>query len=374
MTDELSRLLEAFDGGRLSRRQLLQALGLAVAATPAAALARGLPRSAAGSGAPRATPRPDLPFEPTGWKTISLDHFIAQVWDHQAEAAYYNALMNWDVRSVDQERAVLDMGDVGGIVLRGGYAPPPPSQEEMARYEQMQARLPEARRRPYKPEQAKFTGFAWVIEPWDAKTVEAELKKRGLDPVANHHGAYQSFRVKDPDGFDLQLTNGGGRSGRGPGNATLGAPAPFAHTKWRTVWLDHISYEVPDYKKSVAFYQALLGWKGTTDTGNQNQVQAGDAGDLIIRTFNRPGAPTPMGANIGHISFGIQPFDPDEVKAALEQRGLPAREDTGGRGDIHTAGYKSYHTQTPNGFDLQISSTTKATREPPPAPPRGGRE
>jgi hypothetical protein len=65
---------------------------------------------------------------------------------------------------------------------------------------------------------------------------------------------------------------------------------------------------------------------------------------------------------MGHISFGIAGFDPDQVKAELEKRGLTAREDTGGRGDIHTAAYKSYHTTTPNGFDLQISATTKSNR------------
>ena len=58
----------------------------------------------------------------------------------------------------------------------------------------------------------------------------------------------------------------------------------------------------------------------------------------------------------------IDDFEPDAVKAELTKRGLYAREDTGGRGDIHTAPYKSYHTTTPNGFDLQISATTKATR------------
>jgi hypothetical protein len=36
--------------------------------------------------------------------------------------------------------------------------------------------------------------------------------------------------------------------------------------------------------------------------------------------------------------------------------------DTGGSEDIHTAKYKSYHTTTPNGFDLQISNVTLATR------------
>jgi len=65
---------------------------------------------------------------------------------------------------------------------------------------------------------------------------------------------------------------------------------------------------------------------------------------------------------MGHISFGITPFDPDEVQAELDRRGLTARVDTGGRGEIHTAAYKSYHTTTPNGFDLQISAMTRANR------------
>src|SRR5262249_61954585 len=72
----------------------------------------------------------------------------------------------------------------------------------------------------------------------------------------------------------------------------------------------------------------------------------------------------PRQAGIGHIAFGITPFDPDAVKTELEKRGLNARVDTGGRGDIHTASYKSYHTTTPNGDDLQISATNKTTREP----------
>ena len=82
---------------------------------------------------------------------------------------------------------------------------------------------------------------------------------------------------------------------------------------------------------------------------------------------NRGAAPgtTPVArrAAIGHISFGITPFDPDLVKAELDKRGLSARVDTGGRGDIHTSPYKSYHTTTPNGYDLQISATTRANRE-----------
>ena len=57
-------------------------------------------------------------------------------------------------------------------------------------------------------------------------------------------------------------------------------------------------------------------------------------------------------------------WDSGKVKAELEKRGLNARVDTGGRGDIHTSPYKSYHTTTPNGFDLQISATNRSSRTP----------
>jgi hypothetical protein len=67
-------------------------------------------------------------------------------------------------------------------------------------------------------------------------------------------------------------------------------------------------------------------------------------------------------ARIDHISYGIQPWDTDGVKAQLETRGLRARVDTSTGEDIHVAAYKSYHTTTPNGFDVQISAVTRDTR------------
>ena len=59
---------------------------------------------------------------------------------------------------------------------------------------------------------------------------------------------------------------------------------------------------------------------------------------------------------MNHVSFGIAGFDPDKVKGELIKRGLNAREDTGATGDIHITAYKSYHTTTLNGYDLQISN------------------
>ena len=344
MNDDLAMPFKDFDLGRLSRRQLLAALGAAtIPAAPAFAQGQC---GGARAGTPECDRTPaKLPFAPTGWKTVLLDHLSCQVVDYPKEAAFYQALMNWKIRSDDGKQAVLDIGDWGGLVLRGGFSAQaaPPGRPGAA------------------PRHARFDNFCWGIEPWDAKKVEAELRTRGLTPVSDNQGKdFQSFHVKDPDGFDLQISNGNSKNRRqSPANGKTSAPAPFKSTTWKTVWLDHISFEVSSYKKTVAFYSALLGWKPGMDEGSQNQCEIGDVGDIIIRrSRGNPGAP------VGHIAFGIADFEPDAVLAELRKRGLTAREDTGARGDIHTAPYKSYHTTTPNGFDLQISATTKATREP----------
>jgi catechol 2,3-dioxygenase-like lactoylglutathione lyase family enzyme len=192
--------------------------------------------------------------------------------------------------------------------------------------------------------------------------------------------------VKDPDGFDLQISNGNRKNRRqGASKGSLSAPAPFDPAGWTTVWLDHISFAVSNYKESTAFYQALLGWTPTGDEGSQNECQIGDVGNIIIRgggggrvggaagaagdsAGGRGGqaAQPPMRhAVINHISFGISPWDTDAVAAELTKRGLNARPDTGGSLDIHDekARYKSYHTTTPGGWDLQISNATRETRQ-----------
>jgi catechol 2,3-dioxygenase-like lactoylglutathione lyase family enzyme len=372
MSVVLATLFNDFDKGRLSRRQLLKALGAAVAIRPAAAFAQGQ-CGGARAGTPECDPTPAaLPFERTGWKTVLLDHLSCQVADYPKEAAYYAALMNWKIRSDDGKQAVLDIGDWGGLVLRGGYQAPAPAPEgDAAAAGRAGGRGGGAGGGPRAPRLAVFDSFCWGIEPWDAKSVEAQLRTRGLTPEADNRGKdFQSFHVKDPGGFDLQISNGNRKNRRqGSASGKTSAPTPFQPTNWKTVWLDHISFEVSNYKESVAFYSALLGWTPGTDEGSQNQCRIGDVGDIIIRRGgggNRGVGPATMPAArraaMGHIAFGVTPFDPDEVKAELEKRGLTARVDTGGRGDIHTASYKSYHTTTPNGFDLQISATTRANR------------
>src|SRR6185503_1288412 len=126
MSEELSRLFEAFDRQRLSRRQLFAALGIAAAIRPVSLFAQGQ-CGGARAGTPECNTTPaKLPFEPTGWNTVLLDHFTCQCVDYAKEAAYYQALMNWKIRSDDGKQAVLDIGDWGGLILRNGYVAPPP--------------------------------------------------------------------------------------------------------------------------------------------------------------------------------------------------------------------------------------------------------
>jgi catechol 2,3-dioxygenase-like lactoylglutathione lyase family enzyme len=225
-----------------------------------------------------------------------------------------------------------------------------------------------------------WDSFAWGIDQWDAKKVEAELRKRGLNPVADNEGKdFQSFHVKDPDGFDVQITNGNRKNRRqGAANGQLSVAAPFEPTFFKTVWLDHISFAVTNYKESAAFYVALLGWKPGRDEGSQNECEIGDLGNIIIRggggggrggaagdtTGGRSGQAPARRAVINHISFGLGNWDTDQVKAELDKRGLSASPDTGGSLEIHDpkANYKSYHTRTPDGWDLQISNRTKSNR------------
>src|SRR6476646_5058504 len=66
------------------------------------------------------------------------------------------------------------------------------------------------------------------------------------------------------------------------------APAKVAAgTPWKTVYLDHISFQVSDYKKSVDFYTDLMGWKVLKDTGTQANVDINGIGGIIIRNRRR---------------------------------------------------------------------------------------
>jgi hypothetical protein len=105
MVDALAKLFNDFDRGTMTRRQLFQALGIAAVAAPlTSALGQGRCGGARAGTAVCDTMPARLPFEPTGWHTVLLDHFSMQATDYEKEAAYYAALMGWKVRRLWQRR------------------------------------------------------------------------------------------------------------------------------------------------------------------------------------------------------------------------------------------------------------------------------
>jgi len=156
----------------------------------------------------------------------------------------------------------------------------------------------------------------------------------------------------------------------GPAAAAGLAQAPAPKAPWKTAKLDHISYAVTDYKRSAAFYSSLMGWEIASDNGtNQATLRIGSIGEIIIRNARPASAQAPAGQApaaaqgsadrppvtgvINHISWGIEPWDTDGVKAELERRELKPRPDMQG------ADFKSWHVLDPDGWDLQISNQTK---------------
>ena len=134
-----------------------------------------------------------LPFEPTGWKTVLLDHFSMQVADYQKEAAYFAALMNWKIHAATMAKAVLDI--VTGAGSRFVAAIQPPAQPARRQLQAAGAAAAECGGL----ERGAGTAGAWKdavavadarppakwstrsvgsIAPWN-EAVEAELKKRG---------------------------------------------------------------------------------------------------------------------------------------------------------------------------------------------------
>lgn len=169
----ISKLLEDFEQGRMTRRQLVKSMALAAVG------------AAAAPGALQAS----TPPRPAPWRTVHLDHISYQVTDHARSAAWYADLMGWTVQDQRDTQTTLSIGDVGQIIIRDRRTPPPPAGDG--------------------PSVAGVVDhISFGVAPWDADRVKAELTGRGLSPRDDFQdGGFESYHVKDPDGWDLQISN-----------------------------------------------------------------------------------------------------------------------------------------------------------------------
>lgn len=159
MEQIIERLVDDFARGRLTRRQLIKSLTLtATAAAGAGAVAKAADDKA-------------------GFKIATVNHVSYSVADYKRTRDFYTDLFpNLQVlHDNGQNQCYLAFGDTFIIPrnARGERKPP------------------------------LVDHIAYTIDDWDKDKVEAALKARGLQPRPD---TPNSFHVKDPDGFDLQIS------------------------------------------------------------------------------------------------------------------------------------------------------------------------
>lgn len=158
----IGKLLRDYEEGKMNRRQLIQSLAIAASA-------------AAGTA-------PAIAETGKGFKAVSVNHISYTCADYTKTRDFYADLLGLQVVGDNGHQASLVFGD-SFIIARN---PRPNS------------------KRPITP--PLIDHIAYTIENWDKDAVEAELKRRGLEPRPD---TPDSFHVKDPDGFDLQISGKG---------------------------------------------------------------------------------------------------------------------------------------------------------------------
>ena len=168
----ISQLLEQFEDGKVTRRQLIQGL-------TAAAL------TAAGASTAKA--------QTAGFRTLNLDHINYLVTDYTRTRDFYSGLMGMTIANDDgKSSAEVHFGNARGVGVRD---------RTMMSLHNVQ---PSTQR-------IGVDHIAFKIDNWDTDRVKAELERRGLKGRLAQGGAldtpnYVSLTVQDPDGLGVQIS------------------------------------------------------------------------------------------------------------------------------------------------------------------------
>lgn len=162
MEQVISNLLQDFERGKMSRRQLIQTL--AVAATAG-------------------TATPALSVEPRKLNAVWINHYGYGVADVGRSRDFYADLLGMKVTVDDGKQAAVTFGNTVMKIRKNANPADKPS----------------------------IGHVCYTIENWNEDAVEAELTRRGLKPRTDMGGGSKSFHIADPDGYDVELTSPQGR-------------------------------------------------------------------------------------------------------------------------------------------------------------------
>jgi len=153
MDSTISSLLDRFERGVLTRRELIQGLTMLTAA----------------GGASQAQETP-------GIKATTIDHVSIQVNDLPRSIAFYQKMFGLTVVSEDKPNEIVRLG--AGKVLVSLH---------------------------YKSPTGLVDHFAIGVEKFNKESVTRELKERGAIPEDNLDAG---FHIKDPEGISVQIVGG----------------------------------------------------------------------------------------------------------------------------------------------------------------------
>jgi catechol 2,3-dioxygenase-like lactoylglutathione lyase family enzyme len=155
----IAKLLEDFEQGKMTRRQFIQSLALAATAA-----------ATAGAAVPTANER-------KGFRAVAVNHISYQVADYAKTRDFYADLFGLKVVADTGKQCCLVLSDSNTFII--------------------------PRNAPQEVTPPRIDHIAYTIAAWDKNTVRAELERRSLQPRPDTDN---SFHVKDPNGFDLQIS------------------------------------------------------------------------------------------------------------------------------------------------------------------------
>ena len=151
----IASLVNRFERGALSRRELIQGLAMLTAAGGAASEAQG---------------------QDAGIKGMKIDHVSIQVSDLPRAVAFYEKMFGLTVVSEDKPNEIVRLG-VGKALVSLHHKSPT----------------------------GLVDHFAIGVEKFNKDSVTRELKQRGANPEDNLDAG---FHIKDPEGISVQIVGG----------------------------------------------------------------------------------------------------------------------------------------------------------------------
>jgi len=148
----ISSLVNRFERGALTRRELVQGLAVLAAANGAASVAQG---------------------QDAGIKGAKIDHVSIQVSDLPRSIAFYQKMFGLTILSEDKPNEIVRLG--AGKVLVSLH---------------------------HKSPTGLVDHFAIGVEKFNKESVTRELKERGATPEDNLDAG---FHIKDPEGISVQI-------------------------------------------------------------------------------------------------------------------------------------------------------------------------